>query len=222
MNRITSAALVLANIVVAFVAVTQQWGYYSVILVYWWEAVIIGFYNLGRMFVVCMVGDPLGKRVGIEGAGARLVLAIVLGGFFIAKFGGFAIGLGLMVMGAPAMLAEGENPDDLAVIADGLTAVGGSVMTAAAMLFISHGISFFVNFLGRREFKRSNVLLLLFRPYARMVLMVVVLLLGLAAAAYFPALGRTTAFAVAIVLFKLLVDLASHKFEHRNRGFSGT
>jgi hypothetical protein len=213
----TSAALVVANLIVAFVAVSQRWGYYSIIMVYWWEAVIIGFYNLGRMFVVCLFGDPLGKRVGIESVLARLVLAIVLGGFFIVKFGGFAIGLGLMVMAAPAVLAQGDNSNDIVAIADGLDAVGAAVMTAVAMLFLSHGVSFLMNFLGRREFKRSNVLLLLFRPYARMVLMLIVLLLGFAAAAFVPALGRTTAFAVAIVLLKLLVDLASHKFDHRRR-----
>jgi hypothetical protein len=44
----------------------------------------------------------------------------------------------------------------------------------------------------------------------------VVLLLGLAVAQALPGLGRETAFAVVMVLLKLLADAASHTLEHRS------
>jgi hypothetical protein len=49
-----------------------------------------------------------------------------------------------------------------------------------------------------------------------MFLVGVVLLLGLAAAQALPGLGRETAFAVVMVLLKLLADAASHTLEHRS------
>ena len=49
-----------------------------------------------------------------------------------------------------------------------------------------------------------------------MSLVGVVLLLGLAAAWALPGLGRETAFAVVMVLLKLLADAASHTLEHRS------
>jgi len=216
-NHISALSLVVANLIVAFVVMSQKWGYYSVILIYWLEALIIGVYNLGRMFVVCWFGNPLGKWVGIKNGLSRLVLSLVLGGFFVVKFGGLALGLGLLVMAIPGFLAQRENTDEITAISHGLEAVGAGVLMAAGILFVSHGVSFALNFLRRGEYKQSNAFVLLFKPYVRMVLVVVVLILGFTATLLIPNFGRTTGFAVAIVLLKLIVDMVSHAFAHRQR-----
>jgi hypothetical protein len=214
-NRLSTRVLIAANILVAILVATQRWGYYSVILIYWIEAMIVGVFGLVRMCVVCWFGEPLGSRIGMKDAVSRLMLSLILGGFFVVKFGGFALGMGLWVALTPGFLAGGGSSVGLDAIGDGLNDVGAGVLIAAASLFVSHGISFVTNFLGRQEYRHSNALVLLFKPYLRMILVLVVLAAGFAAAMAAPALYRATAFALSVVAVKLLADAVSHRLEHR-------
>jgi hypothetical protein len=215
--RVPAAALIAANLSVVVLALSEKWGYYSVILVYWIEAMIIGAYGLGRMCVACWFGDPLGKWTGMNGGASRVMLSLFLGGLFVVKFGGFALGMGLLVALTPGLLAGGRGTRGLTAIADGLHEVGTGVLLAAAMLFVSHGVSFALNFIGKREYQHSNVLALLFRPYLRRLLVRLVLAGGFAAAAVMPELYEIPGFAIGVLLIKLLADVASHRIEHRHR-----
>jgi hypothetical protein len=220
MKRYAATALVAANLFVAAVAILGDWGYYAVLLVFWWEAVIIGFYNVGRMFVTCLFGEPLGRWVGFENRAARFLFAVLLAGFFVFKFGGFALGTGLLVLVVPGLLVREDNSDELLAVSHGIDAVGSEVLLAVAALFVSHGVSFFVNYIGRREYRRSGILLLLFWPYARLALVFAVVIAGLTATQWAPQLAGAPVFAVAMILLKLLLDLATHLHE-RARGDRG-
>ena len=217
MNRVPAAALVAANLSVVILAVSEKWGYYSIILVYWIEAMIIGVYGLGRLCVACWFGDPLGKWVGVNGGASRVMLSLFLGSLFVVKFGGFALGMGFWVALTPGFLAGGQGSRGLTAIADGLQEVGTGVLLAAAMLFVSHGLSFALNFIGRHEYQHSNVLALLFKPYLRMLLVLLVLAGGFAAAAVMPGLYEISGFAIGVLLVKLLADVVSHYIEHHPR-----
>ncbi|MEJ2722561.1 MAG: DUF6498-containing protein [bacterium] len=214
MNRPSTISLVAANLLMALFVVSQRWGYYSVILIYWFEAMIIGVYGLARMCVACWFGNPLGKWIGMKDGASRFMLSLFLGWFYIVKFGGVAVGMGLLVALTPGFLTGDDGGDGLRAIAIGLENVGASALIAAAMFFVSHGVSFVYNFIGHNEYRHSNAIALLFRPYLRMVLVLVVLAGGFGAAFAFPELHRTTAFAAGIVLIKLLADVVSHYIEH--------
>jgi hypothetical protein len=217
MKRLSAISLVLANLVVAGIVLFEQWGYYAVLLVYWLESMVIGFYALGRLAVACWFGEPLGRWIGMANAGSRVMLSVFAGAFFIVKFGGFALGMGFLVALVPGYLAEATGTGDIKVVTDALGSVGPGVATAAALLFVSHGISFFVNFVGRDEYKHRNIVVILFEPYLRMVLVLVVLVAGVLGAAFLPALSHATGFAVAVILLKTVVDLVSHAIDHRRR-----
>jgi hypothetical protein len=60
-----------------------------------------------------------------------------------------------------------------------------------------------------------NLLTVIVRPYARMLLVAVVLGGGLIVVAFARGLAGATAFTVVIILFKVAADVASHVFEHR-------
>ena len=211
-------ALVVANLLVALQAVLRGWGYYETLLVYWLEAVTIGAYNVLRLLVVGLFGQrPFGawlsRRVGLS-SGARLAFTLFGTAFFVIKFAGFALGVGVLVVGLPAFLSRGSGGGAAHVFA-GLHAAGPAVGLAVGALVLSHGFSFMRNFLLGREYARLSVFGLIFWPYARLSLVVLVLGLGLVLARTQRTIADTTAFAVALVLVKLAADAATHVMEHR-------
>ncbi len=219
MSRSALVALVIANAFVAFQTFRHEWGYYEVMLIYWVEVVILGFYNVLRMLVVGVAGAaPLGARaarwVDLGSPLNRLALTAIGVGFFVVKFGAFALTIGLFVLLLPAFLAvEGDGTG--ASLHRALMAAGPGFLLAAGVLGLSHGVSFARNFLAGREYDRIDVVSLAFWPYVRMSLVAATLSVGLAIAGLLPGVGRHAAFAGVMVLLKLGVDLVSHVFEHR-------
>jgi hypothetical protein len=217
-EKLPRVALVVANLFVALVSVLQGWGYYQTVVVYWLEALVIGGYNVLRMLVVGFFGErPLGDWLAEHfevTPSARAFLTVFGTGFFVVKFGGLSLGVGVLVLALPALFAApGES--GAASVFRGLSAAGPGVAIAVAMLALSHGFSFLRNFIGRREYARLTVLGLVFLPYGRMSLVALVLAVGLVIARLVPGAAGATTFAVAMVLAKLAVDIVSHVTEHR-------
>ena len=218
MSRTSLLTLVVANLLVAVQTLRHEWGYYETLLIYWTEVLILGAYTVLRLMVVGVFGaEPLGtwlaQWVDPGSRFNRFIYTVLGAGFFVAKFGAFAFTIGLFVLLLPAMLrVEGEGGGSS--IHRALMAAGPGLLLATGVLCLSHGVSFVRNFLLGREYDRLNIVSLVFLPYARMSLVAVVLLLGIAVAGVIPGLGRETAFAVGLVLLKLLADAASHTMEH--------
>src|SRR5919106_190829 len=55
LSRAGLVALVVANLFVAFQTLRHEWGFYEVMLIYWTEVAILGFYNVLRMLIVGLV-----------------------------------------------------------------------------------------------------------------------------------------------------------------------
>lgn len=224
-DKLSTLALICANVTLALIALFQEWGFYYVLLVFWFEALIIGFYNLIRIFISFVFGNPIGmlaKWITITFP-ARFFFLIITTGFFVTKFGAFAMGAGFLILILPVMLTlpAGQThsldlSEVIAKISPALGDIGPDLRIAIAVLFISHGISLIFNYVIKQEYKRDNVLKLLFFPYARMFLVAVVVALGMIASASVPSLNRMTAFSVTVILLKLLADLLSHLWEHRS------
>jgi hypothetical protein len=218
-SRSALVALVVANAFVAFQTFRHEWGYYEVMLIYWVEVVILGFYNILRMLVVGVVGAaPLGawaaRWVDLGSALNRLAFTAIGVGFFVVKFGAFAFTIGLFVLLLPALL-DVDGDGSAAGVPRALTAAGPGFLMAAGVLGMSHGVSFARNFLAGREYDRIDVVSLAFWPYVRMSLVAATLLVGLAIAGLLQGVGRHAAFAGVMVLLKLGVDAVSHVLEHR-------
>ena len=161
MSRSAIAALILANLLVAVQAVRGGWGYYETLLIYWCEALIIGAYNVVRLLLVGVLGRaPLGATIGqwvdLGPWYNRLFLTVVGAGFFVAKFGAFALAVGFLVVALPAGLPDTGSSRDMRVL-EGLRAVGPGLFIAVVALLVSHGVSFVRNFLLRREYLHMNV-----------------------------------------------------------------
>lgn len=207
-----AAALVIANLAIAAIVLARDWAYYAVLIAFWLELLIIGFYNIGRIITVFLAGNPFGTRVGL-GAGTRLLGALLAAGFFAVKYGSITLGAGLWVLGAPTILSP-ESVDRTASLLAGLQSVGPGLGIAALTLFISHGVSFGLNFIGRGEYRQARILGLLFWPYARVMGTVAVLFGAYVAATGLPGLERATTFILVLLATKLVLDLVTHWLEH--------
>jgi hypothetical protein len=213
-------ALISANLGIALFCALRGWGYYETVLVYWLEALVIGAFNVLRLLVVGLAGErPLGSWLAEHVSatlGARIFFTVVGTGFFVLKFGGFALGVGLFALALPAAFAPEESAG--AAVFGGFTAAAPGVFTAAGLLVASHGFSFVRNFVARREYARLSIVSLVFLPYARMALVALILVIGFVIAWAAPGAAGSTAFAVAMVLVKTGADVASHSAEHRWMG----
>ncbi len=93
------------------------------------------------------------------------------------------------------------------------------VAIAAAALFLSHGVSFFVNFLGKEEYLTVSPDRQMTEPYSRVVVVHVTILAGGFLA---DSLGAPLAALILLVLLKTVMDLLAHPREHLKAGMRST
>ena len=134
LKRVAAAALILVNVVIALMALKEQWGFLQVLYVFWFEAMIIGGYNLLKMMVVILCGPAFsgwsGSRASMQNRMTVGFLGLIALGFFVVKFAMFAFGTGMLLLMLPACLRDLEagrhaGGQALLVMSDGFQAVIG-------------------------------------------------------------------------------------------------
>jgi hypothetical protein len=155
---VSMLALIAANLVPLFGVLFAGWKLEEVMVLFWAESAVIGFYTLLKMAVV-------GKW-----------LALFSGMFFVGHFGGFMAGHFLFIyeLFVRGINAQGIGPGAV----EALTRLFTPLWPALLALFVSHGVSFATNFLARREYQRTTVSRLMTAPYGRIVMMHFTILFG--------------------------------------------
>jgi len=158
LSRISMLALIVANLVPLFGVLFAGWKLEEVMVLFWAESAVIGIYTLLKMAVVGKWWAPFS------------------GLFFVGHFGGFMAIHFLFIyeMFVRGMNARGPGPGAV----EALTNLFTPLWPALLALFVSHGISFALNFIGRREYQRTTVSRLMAAPYGRIVIMQFTLLFG--------------------------------------------
>lgn len=185
----STIVLILANLVPIAGAVFLGWDLGNVMVLYWTESAVIGFYNLCKMAVIAKW------------------FAIPSGIFFISHFGAFMAVHFLFLYGIFIEGFESTSGGDLGEVA----AMFGRLWPAIAILFISHGFSFFTNFLGRGEHRGRTIKTQMTEPYSRIIFMHMVLILGGGLALV---LGDAVPVLMLIIAAKIWVDLRAHLKQH--------
>lgn len=98
-----------------------------------------------------------------------------------------------------------HSPGELLRASLGGLSTGG--LLALAGLVISHGISFFRNYVGRGEYRRAQPMGEMFRPYPRVVILHVCILFGGFAIMM---LGSSMPLVVLLMIGKTIFDAKSH------------
>jgi len=205
-RRISLIALIVVNTLPLLGVLFFGWDVAALMILYWSENLVIGFYTLVKMLLV----SPLG--------------GLFSGLFFLIHYGGFCGVHGLFIV---MMLLDEEFspfPDDpwpvFLVFPQILFNVSRHVLASAppewlwafAALFASHGISFVVNFLVGPEREHTNVSQLMGAPYGRiMILHIAILLRGCATMA----LGQPLYMLIVLILLKTGMDIGMNIRQHR-------
>ena len=192
----SALVLIAANLVPLVGVLSQQWTVLSVLLLYWFENVIIGGFNVLKM--AC--ADP--KSIASD------AIKFFLIPFFMFHYGMFCFVHGMFIL---ALFGHTRNfSPSPAVFVAALRNAG--VGFAALAIAVSHAFSFFHNYLFGGEFRRTTPQLLMAQPYARVVVLHVTILIGGAAAS---ALGQPTIALILLIALKTGFDLRAHLAERR-------
>ena len=145
----------------------------------------------------------------INGRAASQLTRFALVPFFIMHYGMFWAVHGVFVFMMPVFGGIGSEVS----MAEGLSVP--AIILAVIALTVSHGISFWFNYLGRREYLRTSPSAQMFAPYGRLIVLHITIIVGAMAIAI---TGAPAALVAILVLLKIGMDLGFHLAEHRGRG----
>ena len=157
-SKASTLALLAANLLPLLGVVAFGWTLSHVMVLYWAESAVIGFYTVLKMFKV-----------------AKLA-AIPASMFFVGHFGGFMAGHFLFVYAFFVRGIDAKGPEPAVV--EALLAVFAPLWLALTALFVSHGMSYVLNFIGRREYETAKLNDLMTAPYKRIMVMHLTILFG--------------------------------------------
>jgi hypothetical protein len=205
--RLTSSvgavvALIVANLVPLVGVLFFGWSVWNILIVYWLENGIVGVFNVLKMASATGTATPQGMTMNNRPVAGNGKVALIP--FFVVHYGIFWVVHGIFVLTLPFLFtdepasASGVNP--------------GAILFAGIALAISHGVSFWWNFLHGGEYRRISAAQLMFAPYGRLLALHMTIILGAVAIG---TTGAQSAAVAILVAIKIAIDLALHLAEHR-------
>jgi hypothetical protein len=211
-------ALVAANAIPLFGVLFLGWNVWTILTIYWLENGVVGFFNVLKMSKAAGTDAvDSGMNVMVNGRPVAGSAKAVLIPFFVLHYGIFWLVHGVFILTLPMFVAfggggffDGGAPSDGGA---GIMSDPGAIAFVLLGLFISHGISYRLNYIGRGEYLRTSVVRQMAAPYGRLVILHVGVILGAMAISF----NRAPAAAVLVlVLLKTALDLGFHLAEHRD------
>lgn len=210
----TVFVLILVNLIPLYGVIYWGWDQDYILFIYWAETSIIGLFNVFRMLLAKKVDTKgirvNGKRPVVKTKKQFLKFRVSLVLFFIMHFGIFNLVHGLFVTSITDLGIE-EILDSVDIYQI-LRQLSWLIIPTVA-LFLSHAASFFFNYIGRREYERQELNALFLKPYSRIVVTHITLVVG---ANLVDALDNKLAFIALMVVLKIFFDVLSHIFAHEN------
>lgn len=215
LTNIPVVALVAANLLPIYGVLFLGWEAFNIVLLYWAENIVIGFYNILKM-ATAKAEHPI--------AYAARIFPIA---FFTIHFGGFCAVHGIFVFilfqkgqaGSIFPVAGQTWPCFLVfvqlligVITHCWTTITPHMRYVLVALFASHGVSFVQNYLIKGEYKSAKGDKLMNAPYGRVVVMHVAIIFG---GFVSMTIGSPAGVLVVLVVIKTIVDIKFHLRQHR-------
>ena len=211
-RRYSRTSLILANLVPVFGVLFGRWTISDVMIIYWLENVIVGFFNVLRMvFAQGGFAPDINKAISALTPQPRVLqnaAKLFFIPFFMVHYGMFTMVHGVFVV---VLFGNGgalsSNPSTLqggpfATLFNGLGHT--PLFWPILALILSHGISFWFNYIKDGEYLTANLPTLMARPYGRIVILHVTILLGgFAVMAFHGAWGAL----LLLTVLKIVTDL---------------
>lgn len=215
LSNLPLAALLVANVLPLIGVLFFGWDAFAIVLLYWAENLVIGFYNILKM-VFAEVPHPsmhLGKFFMIP--------------FFMIHYSGFMAVHGFFILAMFLENSSGPFPQGhtwpcffvflqllFGVIGEMLSIIPPNMIYAIAGLFVSHGVSFGYNYLYKGEYRQASAQTLMGQPYARIVVMHIAIIAG---GFFTMSMGSPVGILVMLVILKTIFDVKLHLREHREK-----
>lgn len=190
--------LILANIVPLYGVFAWDWKVFALVFLFWFENVVVGIFNAARI----LAARPDKPLVWFR--------KLFLVAFFCIHYGIFTAVHGLFVMTLFGDYAETLNhPPGLGQILHVIR--DQNLFWPVLALFLSHGYSFVVNYLGRGEYRNVSPRALMSRPYRRIMILHITIIAGgaLVMAMKAPVLGL-----IFLIALKTGIDVYTHMATH--------
>ncbi len=201
LKKPTVIILILANLVPVYGVLFLNWEVLPILLLFWTENVIIGVFNILKM-AICSPASP-----------GQWAAKLFLVPFFSVHYGIFTLvhGIFIFALFGRTVFDEAEVPD-LTM----LRQVMGNydLMWGLLSLFLSHGISFVINYILKGEYRQSNVNTLMWQPYGRLFVLHLTIVFG---GLLVSALGSPTGGLILLVVLKMAIDALAHLKLHGGR-----
>ena len=204
--------LVAVNLVPIVGAVFWQWQVRDIVFLYWIENLVIGAFNILRIFFAEPDLSKLEARGIQSSAGEMLAGKAAVAGFFLIHYGGFCYGHGEFL--TSFFHSPGQSGASIGSLVAGLLGEHGAKLALLAIV-ASHAYSFFRNYLGRGEYRGVNVAEMMFRPYKRIFVTHIFIIFGgfLLMAVKNPVLPM-----IIFVALKIGFDVYFHRKERAPKG----
>jgi hypothetical protein len=189
--------LVLANAVPIAGVLFLGWTVFPIVLLYWLENVVIGAFNVAKMLLARPqeIAYNLGKLFIVP--------------FFIVHFGMFTYGHGVLILA----LFGPKGTEAFDVLGSVPPAIRANQLGwAVVALIVSHGLSFYWNYLENGEYRRASLQTLMAQPYGRVVVLHLAVLFG---GWIVLLLGSPVLALVLLVVLKTAADVRAHTAERR-------
>jgi Family of unknown function (DUF6498) len=209
----TAAGLLAGNVVAIAIAVFYPPITMSVMFLYWAECVIIGLLNIVKLYYIDAQTVVPGyislteSEWAQSSAAKKLAIRSVMPGFFLVSYGVCVFTL----FGILASLAEHEMRSGGLPGYDMASHLAG-FWPPVLVIGAGHVVSFYRNFLGKREYQERKLYEQMFQPYKRVALMFAIVFGG----SVVVIVTRLPGMALLVfVPFKIIADLEAH---FRERG----
>jgi hypothetical protein len=196
----TTAILVVSNISILVLALILDWSLQGIVMTYWAENLVIGVLNIPKI-IMAKQQHP-GHRPDTVWS---KIATIIFFCFHYVLFGAlhFFI-IALLFTSDEAIIPMHEKS---------YNALDSIEIIGVALLFISHTMSFFLNFVKKKEYQKVSPFAQMLKPYIRILIVHGYVFLGGYVLLFFD--NAMVIMLTLFVLIKTLIDMMSHLKEHK-------
>ena len=203
-SAISTVALVLANLVPLFGVLFLKWDIFSIMILFWLENVILGFFNVLRMLFASGPTD------------SPAVSKIFCIPFFILHYGTFCMVHGVFVIG---LFGGGLPEGNLGAIGHRIMdVVVSNALLGAIGFVVGHATSFLKDYIGRGEYRQADLRKIMASPYGRIIVLHLTVLGG----GYLVLrIGSPVAALLVLIVLKTVLDFRQRSAEPRKKRHAG-